>query len=846
MIALIAWVACQSSTEPELPAPPAPIESGAPLVGAAEGYLDLPVGTPLAGYTARCSCLGSFGKVDDRASPYATAFIESTGVQTYPTVKVIWLQNGDDNLVITKTDSVYSYDALVAEVTRRLEAETGEVLAGRVIHTANHSHASWGTFDEGIGWYLGSDKFNRENFERMVDRIVSVAVEAYGVREPAKIGVGWATDWDPADEVYRDRRHENDALAPWGADGPQSLGKDPHLGIVRFDTLADEPLAVLVNFGMHGTLSGEDDPLASSDSGGHVETGLEETFGDRKVVTMFTQGAGGDSSPAGQQDGYAAFESVGAIAASKIRAVYDTVTTSADPIRMETASRAIPKSPGSIRVTRDGAVDWSYTPYDPDPNYWPDNLVYGADGQILSPIDEFNTQTGAVFCGSGDIDFPIGGLRVGVFPYDQCLQLDLLSTLIGVFFSEPDIQLPLPETLRASATVSRIGPFPTRLADGTSRTEDWFVGFFPGEPVFSYAEQWRRRTHDELGVDDAMIVGYAQDHEGYLLIPEDWLMGGYEPDIGVFGPLEGEFIMEGVLKLGEDTLLTPDVREDPDPLHLYGATTYPDVPLSTARPDATPDAGERITDVRPYLWTPFLGSEANSPTAAELTVPAQVPRVQGMIQLAWEGGDPGVDAPEVVLERQDGDQWVAVTTPAGRRIDEGRHDILLAETPTPLYPSDAVQTHQWWAGWQAVGHWQDRAGMPLGTYRLRVTGHRYGGSAATWPWDGVPYELATEPFEVVPAAITVTVDDAVGALFASLPAPPHGFRLIALGGDESGDNPIPGPVTVEIETATGTTSDTVDPALSDTRSSLPVAVPADWVSVRVTDAYGNVGVAVRP
>lgn len=842
---LLALVGCVADDWTPPPPPPA-IEDGEPVVGAAEGYLDLPVGTPLGGYTARCSCLGGFGGQDARDSPYSTSFVESTGVQTYPTIKVIWVQNGDDNLVLTKTDSIYSFDGLIEALTARLEEQTGEVLKGRVVHTANHSHSSWGTFNHGVTWYLGSDRFSEENFERMVDRIATVALEAYGTRVPAKIGVGWAENWDPTDSVYRDRRPENDTLAPWGDDGPQGLGKDPHLGVVRFDTVDDEPIAIMTNFGMHGTLGSESLSLASSDSGGHLETGLEESFGDKKVVAMFTQGSSGDASPAGDQDGYASMESIGVKGADKIRALYDTIVPSSGPIRMETVTRAIYKHPSVMKVTRNGTIDLEYAPYEPSPGFQPDNVVYGDNGEILSPIDEFNAEFGGVFCGSGDFDVPVGKLPVNVFPYDQCVQVGLITDLIQVFFEleEDQVQLPLPETLRALTTTSRIGPFPTRLATGEEVDQDLFVGFFPGEPVYSFGEQWRRRVKDELGIESAMMVGYSQDHEGYLLIPEDWLMGGYEPDIGVWGPLEAEHIMEGVLAYSKELLLTTDVREDPDPLGLYGPTTYPEEPPSLLRPDPTPDAGARITTPPAYLWTPFLGDEETAPSAAELTVPSEVHRVQGMVQIAWEGGDPMVDSPKVVLERHEGDDWVAVTTPAGRVIDEGRHDILLGHTETPLFPADAVQTHAWWAAYQVVGHWTDRTSLALGSYRLHVTGNRWGGEAEAWPWDGVPYELFSEPFEVLPGEITLTEDP--GGVLASLRAPEDGYRFVATGGDENGDNPVRGPVTVEIEATAGSTTDDVEPAPFETRSLLSVVLPADWVSVRVTDADGNVGTLVRP
>ncbi|MEZ4238937.1 MAG: neutral/alkaline non-lysosomal ceramidase N-terminal domain-containing protein [Myxococcota bacterium] len=480
-------------TEPE----PVPIELGAPRVGAAEGYLDLPVGTPLSGYTARCGCFGSFSKQDDRDSAYTHSFVESTGVQTWPSIKVIWVDNGDDQLVLTKTDSIYSSDELVAALTARLEAETGEDLAGRVVHATTHTHSSFGDYAHGTTWFLGSDVFNEEIFERMVDRIATVALEARANEQPAKIGVGWATDWDPSDTVYRDRRGENDDLQPWGPEGPR-LGKDPHLGVIRFDDAGGEPLALVVNFGMHGIIGSESSPLASSDSGGHLEEGVQESYGDRKVVVMFTQGSGGDASPAGEQGDFARMESIGVRGAPLVRALADSVQTSDAPVHLETVSRAVLKDHDSIRVTRGGTVDWRYAPYDPDPGFTADNVVYAPDGSLAMPIDEFNTSSGAVFCGQGGIPLPEGTLPTSVEPYSRCLTVEAMSGLLELFFdlAPEDISLPLPESLQAGTTATRLGPLPTLRADGTRVDEDLLVGFF-SEPVYSYGERWRRRAQAE-------------------------------------------------------------------------------------------------------------------------------------------------------------------------------------------------------------------------------------------------------------------------------------------------------------------------------------------------------------
>lgn len=833
MLLALSLLACVTDdwTAPDYPA----LVPGPPVVGAAEGHLKLPVGTPLGGYTARCTCMTGFSGQDDRESAYNTTFVESAGVQTYPTIKVIWVENGDEHLVLTKTDSIYSYDGLVEALEDELEAATGLPLDGRVVHATNHSHSSFGTFSDQIGFYLGTDRYNHENFRRMVAQITDVALEAYEQREPAKIGVGITRDWDPDDRVYRDRRGENDELAVW-PDAEPGMGKDPHLAIWRFDRLDDSPIAMLANFGMHGILGGEDNPMVSSDSGGGFETGVEESF-DAQVVVLFTQGSGGDASPAGSDDGFARIETIGAYATAATRELYDAIATSADPIRMETVSRSLWEHPDQITVTRDGTVDWSYLPY----KEWrqPDNEVYAADGSLLSPFDEFNSSFGAAFCGTGDLDLPVGKLLTTAYPYSNCLDFELLSILIQVFFQleEDDIELPLAHSIKAGTTASLIGPLPILDHDGSSSSDDVLLGFFPGEATAMYTEQWRRRVKAELGYDHTLMVSYAQDHEGYLMIPEDWLMGGYEPDISLWGPLQGEFLMEGVLDMvGE--LLSTDVREDPDPLGHYQPTEYGPHELPTLQPDLTPAAGTRLDAPPEYYWVPER-------IAAELVMPAELPRVQGLAQVGWIGGDPGIDSPTVTVERLEGTSWVPLASHTGRVITEADHDILLGYTPDPLRPHEELQTHYWWAGWQAVGHVRERASLPLGTYRLHVEGTAYVGGDTTWPWTGESYTVDSEPFELVAAELAVTQDGF--GLWVSNPGHDRGFRLVALDGAARGDNPVEGPLTVVIDTPGGPiTEEIAAGATSAGRTAVDVVLPVDATAVTVTDPHGNAGTLVLP
>jgi len=745
-------------------------------------------------------------------------------------VKTLWLENGDDELVLIKVDLIYSFDGLVTEVTKRLQEHTGRDLAGQVIITASHSHNAFGPFSDQPHFYLGGDYFNQEIFERTVDTIVTATLDAFDTKQPVSIGAAWEKDWDPSNAVYRDRRSDNNDLVIWDDQDPD-YNKDPYLYLMRIDATDGEPLAVLFSFGIHGTVLDADNTMISVDSTGHIEMALEDAF-DSSVVVMHLQSATGDLSPAGMDDHYARLESLGARATPSILALWEQTATSEQAISLQTVSRHIWQHHAQIKVTRAGTVDWTYKPY--EEGYVADNEIYDASGTILSPIDEFNTPYGAAFCGD---DFPfVPNADVGstIYPYSSCTQVDVMTRLLTGFFKleQGSIEAPLFESYKAGTTASRLGPILTRTHEGEEINDDMLFGFFPGEPTSLYTEQWRRRVRAELGYEQTLLVGYAQDHEGYLLLPEDWLMGGYEPNINVWGPLQAEHIMEGVLDYA-GLFLSTDVHEDPDPWGYYAPTRYPERPLPSVEPDLTPQAGVFLDSVPEYLWAPLE-------MAIDFSIQEHISRVQGVVQIAFNGGDPGVDTPLVTLQRLEEGQWSAVVSPSGRPITSARPDILLAHTPEPLYPLEAEQQHLWWAAWQAIGPSDPRQGLPLGTYRLHVEGQRYIGGASSWPWPTEPYELDSPSFEVLPAVLSINILD--DGLTVSAQGPADGWRLISLDGNSRSDNPVQGPVSIEFDTPAGLSHETFEiDELRNRASFVAISIPEDATSITVTDVHGNSG-----
>ena len=842
LLGLITLAACKddpSKSSPADPADPIPLVAGPPTAGMADAFLDLPVGAPLGGYTERCECFGGNTirreDLDNRDSAYTLSFVPSAGIQTRPHAAALWLDNGDQGIVMLKTDAIYAYEGVVEALEERLTTETGMDMKGRVTFGVNHSHAAPANFDKGMTWFLGGDRFNQEVFDRLVTQLGDVAMEAYDTRQAAAIGIGQATDWDPDDLVYSDRRGDNDDIQFFD-DLPLGKYKDPHLTVLRVDTVSGDPIGMFYAFGMHGTSLGGSNAMWSSEAPGHTEYALMSRFDHPMVVGMFQHG-GGDASPRGVDREYARLESIGELAADSIYDLWDATPTSSDPFTLETVTHGIPTARDDIRVTRGGTVDWYYAPFDPE--YEPDEQVFGPDGEVLSPLDEFNTEFGGAFCGDDDPLIPGVGIGSDSFPYSSCVDVGTIGLIIASFFDLSEAQLPLSESIRAQATASLWSGITVLKPDGSVIQDDVLWGFFPGETTAIYTESFRRRAEESLGITTAIPIGYAQDHEGYLLITEDWLAGGYEPNINIWGPLQGEYILEHVLDMSGVWLLTDDIAEPMDPDGIYTNSVYDLEILPPNPPEETPTAGEVLDAVPEYFWTPLMDE---LPLAVDADV--EVARVQGGVQLMWTGGDPGVDTPVVVLERFDdaSGSWSEVTTNAGLAITDALPDILLAHTPDPLYPWDKVQNHYWWASWQAVPHTGERAALDTGTYRLHVYGKTYDGGATTWPWPSTPYEVTSSEFEVLPAALTVSVD--VDTVYVSLDAPAWGYRLVDLDGSSRGANPV------SDLTFTWTLSDgsEVDEAVSvdaveGGRSVVSATPPADATSLTVTDIHGNTGTA---
>jgi neutral ceramidase len=791
------------------------VAAGALEAGAGEAILEVPVGAALGGYTGRAAAQGNAGRIDDRDRMISGGFNPSIGVETAPRAKALALTAGSETVLIVKIDAIFVYEGMLFDLEQRL----GAGFHGKVLLAASHSHSAWMQFTAHGALKAGGGELRDVVYRRFLDGIEAAARAALAARRPARIGFFVDRAFDPDDAINRDRRGENDHL-PGGDRG------DDHLTLIRVDGTDGAPIAIVPVFGEHGTILDQSNPLASNDAPGGIERVLEEQVPG--AVVLHLQSAGGDTSPVGHGTldcnrppgdpgdpclPFARLEGHGRRAAPVLLAAWQAAGAAMqDQLALEMLTRSVELGPDPATYTiRGGAL--AYAPFDLDRPA--DGVVYDGSGALASPIDEFNAPVGAALCEATTPIFPAGAMpgTGGLVAYGGCVRLDVAAEVLGSLLNleiEVTPTRPICQTTRTTVSALRLG--------------DHLLGTLPGEVTVLIADLVRSRSP----VDPArtIVVGYAQGHVGYVLTPEDWVLGGYEPSITFWGPLEGEYLVERLAELMP--LATTPARED----GAAGGTTRvatPQVDDGFPIDDPAPEAGSVPAAIDEVVWL-----RSGRPAFAQ--PPAQVPRVAGLATFVWTGDDPLARMPRVTLEREtDPGTYLPVTRRSGRPVQDG--DFLLTYTPVPLRRTPDPIRHVWAVEWQAVP-WlgaedlddlDARAGVPLGRYRFHVAG-------AGWT-------LTSDPFEVVAGSLGVTAvrDGATVTATVTIEAP-RGFRLLDLA--VPSNRPVPlrsQPVTFTVRSGSGVELLTGAALTSATgQFTIEDPLPGD-VAIHVVDRFGNPG-----
>jgi neutral ceramidase len=820
---------CEFEPAPKLPKRAAP--SPAPVkAGVASRVLDLPLGSPMGGYGARSTTFGGQGQdiaLDTRAPRFATRFVPSAGAHDAPRVDALALEVGSDRLVILQSDSILITETALFAVEKALAPDGS--LRGRVIIAASHGHASPSNWLPSFALVPGIDSPHVALFERAVATHAEAGAAALAALEEARVGFAVDLASDTENVVSHDRRVENDSLL--GPDGNTAgSDKDHFAWALRVDRADGSPLVGLVSFPIHGTVGTEHNPLFSSEAPGAIERALSHALG---YPVFHLQGAGGDVSPGGSQGRSACpddarcldmpnLEHIGALARVELAPLLAGIQTE-DTLAMEVVTRTVYVGHAGVVTRPDGKKLF----YPPPGDYVPDGEIFDADGTLATPLDEFNAAGGAALCGSlgkGALFSMSGVSNPGA--YASCEDIAKLGPTVGGLYELSEFVTPVCDTTRATVSAIRFE---------APNTPPLLVTTIPGEPTAPYTAYLRGRS--PAGPERTLVLGYAQDYIGYVLTAEDWLEGGYEPSLNVWGPLEGEMVLDGILEAAA-LAWTPELEDPEKDTSRVASFPFPDLPPLT--PLATTDHGTVPSSLPSTL---FLPDTLVVPTSAQPD--ATVPRAIGVARFVWLGGDPAVDYPRVQLERE--------TSPgtfepiAGATSDDGI--IVLTYTPDPLDASSPAR-HFYAASFQPVPPEPfalDQLARPFahepGAHRFAVSGRAHTSAGA------IPYSLASDPFHVIPAPLAPTSGafKANGAIsIQALLGTAPGLRALGTGPSDV-DVPLLGPwsVTVTFDDAT-TENATVTPSAGSAMLALDPALLTQAVSVDVRDAAGNGGVLPLP
>ncbi len=855
VVMILSLAACDNEPEPSVYIPVA-LQKGAPMAAVESGYLRLPAGIPMGGYTARDAAFGGTRTRprDLRQSNWTQMFHPSAGQLTGVPLQTLWITNGDRHMVILRIDLVAAFDGMLFEIEKRLSAITGIDLTGQVAMVTSHSHSSPAAHHRSLQFALGFDRYDPRVFERIVDQAVSQALRAHGKLSPARLGVGLMPNADPADgdQLWRDRRTENDDLLDFDGQPTGPGYKDPSAQILKVESQSGDLLAVLLNVGLHGTQFGDENCWSHWDAPGAVAYGLSAALQGAPVFLL--QGAGGDTSPGGHgATPMAQADDLARRSGARLLPLVQATQTSSDPLAMDLTYLSLEQHHQAIKVNRRGTTNFHYSAVTLDdygqPIEVPDNRIYDDQGAVIQAIDEFPAPIGAGLCGEA-VGVPFGSIGMGfgsvtVYPYDRCAILDRLMPVIAARFEVDELTVlggsaSAPQNVEPamSASLVAFGHFdsiPVTTVDaGQVQT---VVGrtalmFLPGETTTLLTLRAKRYLTD-LGYQAAFVIGYAMDHEGYLMTVEDWVVGGYETSINVWGPLQGEYLLEGALQLANrslsgDRMRTDDLGSRPPDYSTYdlGFEPLPD------DDKATPTAGQVVAELPqdPVLLPLNLDPEALQPLATTDSIRALTDVYAG----TFEGGDVGIDAPVVHLERLVDGQFVPVVGRDGLPINSDGPGVLLGYSPTPPRRMDTDRRHLWTIVWQPVGEGiglGDWAAQELGAYRFVV----HGTLRRTSTGEPEPYRIEMPRFDV--DATSVSVVDGVARYAAS----PNGYRARGDADRPEEATPLPKDMVLSLTCRLDDQITYEDQIRVGEGGRVDIQTPNDGSACSLVDPYGNGG-----
>lgn len=298
--------------------------------GAASVAMDVPAGTPLAGYGTFARRLW-FPDVLGR-HPHAFWFRPSTGTRDPVVARALVLESARARVAWVTVDLVAVDAAFTRDATARLVASGARPVT--LVLSASHTHSGPGAFiDSAVMGWLTLDRADSTVRDVLLKAVVTAVRRADAAAAPATIAVASMT----APPVVRSRL---------------ARGLDHEVVVLKIATPAGAPVAVVWNFAIHGTMLSARNLEVSGDVTGAASAALERELG---APALFVNGAVADVSPA--RHGAAAVDEVGKALAATVREGWRTAVAAGGD-RMDIRTKRVVLAPARLSV-RHCAGGWA-------------------------------------------------------------------------------------------------------------------------------------------------------------------------------------------------------------------------------------------------------------------------------------------------------------------------------------------------------------------------------------------------------------------------------------------------------------------------------------------------------
>jgi Neutral/alkaline non-lysosomal ceramidase, N-terminal len=245
-------------------------------------------------------------------SGYGSRTAGFKGVHDHIYVRAIVLDDGTTQAALVTWELIFVPDAVWADLTPRIAAETG-IRPENLLLSAVHDHGA-------PSLSLAETPPKIAAYTRSVENAALEAIrKAKAQLRPARFGIGTSTAY-----VNANRREATPDRGLWlgfNEEGPS----DKTVAVLRFDDLSGKPIAFWINYAVHAVVMGPDnfqitgdiagatsrfverhylgEDRPRSDAGSRVRLAPEQRATGEEPVAVWTSGAAGDQNPVSMTTG---------------------------------------------------------------------------------------------------------------------------------------------------------------------------------------------------------------------------------------------------------------------------------------------------------------------------------------------------------------------------------------------------------------------------------------------------------------------------------------------------------------------------------------------------------------